>query len=120
VQTVAGGPEYGSLIGQGIGAVGRLATGKSRAAVLSLKRSGARAMLSDKPFLNYGARVERPLCPKCKTQMMVARIAPGRTGFELQSFDCPKCNHELTTEVPEEDPLEKLKGWLFGELGRST
>jgi hypothetical protein len=44
----------------------------------------------------------------------------GTNRFELQSFDCPKCNHELTTEVPEEDPLEKLKGWLFGELGRST
>jgi transposase-like protein len=65
-------------------------------------------------------QIKRPECPKCKTQMMVARITPGRTGFELQSFDCPKCNHELTTEVPEEDPLEKLKGWLFGELGRST
>ena len=77
-------------------------------------------MLSDEPFLNFAARIERPPCPKCKTQMMLARIAPGRTGFELQSFDCPKCNHELTTEVPEQDPLDKLKGWLFGELGRST
>jgi transposase-like protein len=94
--------------------------GKSRAAVLSLKTSGARAMLSGQPVSHSAARIERPLCPKCKTQMMLARIAPGRTGFELQSFDCPKCNHELTTEVPEEDPLEKLKGWLFGELGRST
>jgi transposase-like protein len=88
--------------------------GESRAAVLSLKTSGARAMLSGQPVF------ERPLCPKCKTQMMLARIAPGRTGFELQSFDCPKCSHELTTEVPEQDPLDKLKGWLFGELGRST
>jgi transposase-like protein len=63
---------------------------------------------------------ERPLCPKCETQMMVARITPGRTGFELHSFHCPKCNHELTTETPEQDPLDKLKEWLFGELGRSS
>jgi len=48
--------------------------------------------------------------------MMLARLTPGRAGFGLQSFDCPKCNHELTIEVPEPDPLEAAKGWLSSEL----
>jgi hypothetical protein len=47
---------------------------------------------------------------------MLARISPGREGFELQSFDCPKCNHELTIEAAEVDPLRAAKGWLSSEL----
>jgi hypothetical protein len=70
------------------------------------------------PF-NFAGRIERPLCPKCQTRMMLARLTPGRSGFELQYFDCPKCDHELTIEVPEVDPLKKAEGWLSGELGHS-
>jgi len=35
---------------------------------------------------------------------MLARRTPGRTGFEWQRFDCPKCNHELLREVAYADP----------------
>jgi hypothetical protein len=44
--------------------------------------------------------------------MMLARLSPGREGFELQSFDGPKCNHELALEVAEGDPLTTAEGWL--------
>jgi hypothetical protein len=116
VQTGGGGPEYGYL-SPGMGwAVWRR---KEPCGGAFAQNEWSACDVIRQTLLKL-ARVERPLCPKCKTQMMVARITPGQTGFELQSFDCPKCNHELTTEVPEQDPLDKLKGWLFGELGQAT
>jgi hypothetical protein len=51
--------------------------------------------------------------------MMLARLTPSRQGFELQYFECPKCDQVLTVEVPELDPLKKAEGWLSGELGHS-
>ena len=48
---------------------------------------------------------------------MLARRTPGRTGFEWQRFDCPKCNHELLREVAYADP-EGVR--LSGELERSN
>ena len=72
-----------------------------------------------KSISHFPGRIERPLCSNCKTVMMLARLTPGRDGFELQCFDCPKCNHELTVEIAELDPLKKAEGWLSGELGQS-
>jgi hypothetical protein len=40
-----------------------------------------------------GAIIYRPTCPKCDTQMMLARIMPMHIGFDLRTFECPKCNH---------------------------
>jgi transposase-like protein len=76
-------------------------------------------MLFQKSVSNLPGRIEPPGCPKCKTPMMLARLSPSRERFELQYFDCPKCDHEVTVEVPELDPLKKAEGWLSGELGRS-
>jgi transposase-like protein len=73
-----------------------------------------RTMILRRPSPKAIAPIERPVCPKCKTQMMLARLMPGREGFELQSFDCPKCNHELTIEAA--DPLRAAQGSLCGEL----
>ena len=73
-------------------------------------------MIVQKPLLNFSAHVERPACPSCNARMMLARIMPIRIGVELQTFECPKCDHELTAEVPEEDPMKKAAGWLSSEL----
>jgi hypothetical protein len=42
----------------------------------------------------------RPACPKCDALMMLARIAPVSTGFDLRTFECPQCDssHEITVE----------------------
>jgi RNase P subunit RPR2 len=37
--------------------------------------------------------IHRPACPKCHANMMLARIMPERMGFELHTFECPKCDH---------------------------
>src|SRR5256885_7905237 len=62
-------------------------------------------------------RIRRPDCSECGTRTMLARRMPGRTGFEWQRFDCPKCNHELMREVAYADPQGVS---LSGELERSN
>jgi DNA-directed RNA polymerase subunit M/transcription elongation factor TFIIS len=44
--------------------------------------------------------IERRDCPKCGTQMMLARIEPQEPGVDLQTFECPKCNHAEERAVP--------------------
>jgi ribosomal protein S27AE len=46
---------------------------------------------------SISARIQRPLCPRCHTHMMLARISPARVGFDLRTFECPNCNdaHEV-------------------------
>jgi transposase-like protein len=38
-------------------------------------------------------QIQRPLCPRCQTYMMLARIAPARFGFDFRTFECPRCDH---------------------------
>jgi hypothetical protein len=42
-----------------------------------------------------------PECPKCGTQMALARIVPGVPGYERRTLECPMCEHS-------EDLLVKL------------
>jgi hypothetical protein len=43
------------------------------------------------------AAIERPACPKCQAQMMLARIVPAFLGTDLHTFECTTCNHVLKT-----------------------
>ena len=66
--------------------------------------------------------IQRPLCPKCKATTMLARITPGRSGFDIQTFECPACDlvHQLVVQFI--DPMKSLEtaGWLGGELRAPT
>jgi phage FluMu protein Com len=61
------------------------------------------------------AAIERPACPRCKAQMMLASIEPARArGVDLHTFECAVCNQVLKTLAAYEDPM-KSKGlgrWL--------
>jgi ribosomal protein L37AE/L43A len=61
------------------------------------------------------AAIERPVCKKCGTRMMLARISPEGDGFETHLFECPKCERILVERVAS-DPMELCKGWLTSEL----
>ena len=61
------------------------------------------------------AAIERPVCKKCGTRMMLARISPEGDGFETHLFECPKCER-IHVERVASDPLELCKGWLTSEL----
>jgi hypothetical protein len=50
---------------------------------------------------HVNVHIQRPACPKCHTHMMLARIMPARMGFDLHTFECPKCDllHEVMVET---------------------
>jgi hypothetical protein len=57
-------------------------------------------------------------CPNCRMRMTLARIAPGPTGFELRTFDCPKCNHVEKIAIASDPMKSGDVGWLVGDLQR--
>jgi predicted RNA-binding Zn-ribbon protein involved in translation (DUF1610 family) len=40
-----------------------------------------------------------PECPKCGTQMMLARVMPESPGHEQRTFECPMCEHSESVLV---------------------
>jgi hypothetical protein len=60
--------------------------------------------------------IQQLRCPKCRTRMMLARIAPGPTGFELRTFDCAKCDHVEQVAIASDPMKSGDVGWLVGEL----
>jgi len=60
--------------------------------------------------------IQRPSCSKCQTEMMLSRIMPLRSDFDMRSFECPKCNHAEKV-VATIDPINSYTlGWFLGEL----
>jgi hypothetical protein len=52
--------------------------------------------------------------------MMLSRISPGPTGFELRTFDCSKCDY-VEKVVIASDPMKSGDvGWLVGDLRPPT
>jgi hypothetical protein len=41
--------------------------------------------------------IPRPICPKCRTRMSLARVARGLNGFDRRTFQCLKCSHAMAT-----------------------
>jgi hypothetical protein len=62
--------------------------------------------------------IQRPRCPKCQATTKLARITPGRSGFDIRTFECPACDliQQLVVELI--DPMKSLEtaGWFLGEL----
>src|SRR5580692_8644774 len=60
----------------------------------------------------------KPPCPKCKATISLARITPGRSGFDIRTFECRACHHIYQRVVALADPIESTQtaGWLQGEL----
>ena len=64
--------------------------------------------------------IQRLRWPKCRTRMMLTRISPVPTGFELRTLDCSKCDH-VEKIVIASDPMKSGDvGWLVGELQSLT
>ena len=58
------------------------------------------------------AATERPVCPKCRSQMMLARVVPAFLGTDLRTFECAACTHVVRTLGAYQDPMQS------NELGR--
>jgi hypothetical protein len=64
--------------------------------------------------------IQRLRCPKCRARMMLARVSPGPTGFELRTFDCSKCEHVEKIVIASDPMKSRDVGWLVGELQPPT
>jgi len=65
---------------------------------------------------NSSSIIERPMCLTCKHRMGLARISPGKRGFEEHTFECSTC-HRIEKVSLAIDPLKTdAVGWLASEL----
>jgi hypothetical protein len=55
-------------------------------------------------------------CPRCRTRMMLARVSPGPTGFELRTFDCSKCDQVEKIAIASDPAKSGDVGWLVSEV----
>jgi transposase-like protein len=64
----------------------------------------------------------KPPCPKCKATTTLARITPGRSGFDIRTFECRRCDHIFQRVVAFADPMKSTQtaGWFRGELRAPT
>jgi len=59
---------------------------------------------------------ERPMCPVCKHRMALARISPGKAGFEKRTFECSTCERTELVSLAVDPMKTDAVGWLAGEL----
>jgi hypothetical protein len=50
-------------------------------------------MIMYQPATPHSDSIARPTCEECGTEVRLFGIEPERPGFELWSFECPKCHH---------------------------
>jgi hypothetical protein len=60
--------------------------------------------------------IERPRCQHCQTRTILVRMAPGPAGYEIRTFECPKCDRFQRTLAVGDPMSGDAKGWLRGEL----
>jgi hypothetical protein len=60
--------------------------------------------------------IEGSCCPRCQTRTMLAGIASGPAGYELRTFECPKCDRVQRTLVVSDPMSGDARGWLSGQL----
>jgi hypothetical protein len=60
--------------------------------------------------------IYRPPCPKCQTTLMLARISPGASGFDIRTFECPACDlvHQLVVKLIDPMKSQETTGWFQG------
>jgi tRNA(Ile2) C34 agmatinyltransferase TiaS len=58
----------------------------------------------------------RPLCPTCKHRMKLARVSPGKRGFDEYTFECSTCHRTEKVSVFVDPMRTDATGWLASEL----
>jgi hypothetical protein len=58
------------------------------------------------------------ICSKCRSEMFLGRIQEGPSGYDLRTFACHRCPHQLKTAVKLGDPMQSKEtmDWLQGQL----
>jgi hypothetical protein len=63
----------------------------------------------------FSGALDRPVCKRCGTRMILARISPESTQCETWSFECPKCERVQIERRPI-DPMKAYSGWTASQL----
>ena len=45
-------------------------------------------------------------CPQCDTRMLLVRILPVSPGYQRRTYECPRCQHELTEVIHYDRPTD--------------
>jgi hypothetical protein len=63
-------------------------------------------------------QMRQVICSKCHSEMSLGGIQEGPLGYDLRTFECHRCSHQLKTAVKLGDPLqsEATMDWLQGQL----
>jgi hypothetical protein len=63
-------------------------------------------------------RLRQIICSKCQSEMFLGRIQEGPSGYDLRTFEYPRCSHVLKTAVKLGDPMQSkaTMRWLQGQL----
>ncbi len=64
----------------------------------------------------------RPSCVVCSTRMGLVLIQPDRPGFDLRTFECPRCNVREETVIQfrsEDDPRSDERQRLLAKLNKA-
>jgi DNA-directed RNA polymerase subunit RPC12/RpoP len=58
------------------------------------------------------------ICSKCQSEMLLGRIQEGPSGYDLRTYECRRCSHQLKTAVRLSDPMQSkaTMDWLQGQL----
>jgi transposase len=51
------------------------------------------------PVTPYSNSITRPPCPKCGFKMQLSRIEPDKPDHDNRTFECPRCQHEISMIV---------------------
>jgi phage FluMu protein Com len=64
----------------------------------------------------------QPLCPTCQTVTMLARVTPGRWGFNIRTFECPECKdvHQIVADLADPMKSPRTNRRLEGQLRAPT
>jgi hypothetical protein len=63
-------------------------------------------------------RLRQIICSKCQSEMFLGRIQEGPLGYDLRTFECHRCSHQLKVAVKLGDPMlsKETMNWLQGQL----
>ena len=63
-------------------------------------------------------RSRQIICSKCQSEMFLGRIQEGPLGYDLRTFECRRCSHQLKVAVKLGDPMlsKQTMNWLQGQL----
>jgi hypothetical protein len=64
------------------------------------------------------SQLRQIICSKCQSEMCLGRIQEGSLGYDLRTFECHRCWHQLKTAVKLADPMQSkaIMAWLQGQL----